>query len=154
MIHHMPESEWEWLSLAQHFGLATRLLDWTENPLVAAYFATRWKLPTGDRAVYVLDKKKFKNADVNISPFNIQDVVLYRPKHISNRISAQGGVFTVHSVPSDPLDDNRIEKWIIRENCVIEMNITLETYGINEAFVFQDLDGLARYLNSWYIGGL
>jgi hypothetical protein len=51
-----------WLFLAQHYGLPTRLLDWTENPLVATYFAV--ERPDDDGCIWALSPSVLNDASL------------------------------------------------------------------------------------------
>lgn len=49
---------WEFLSIAQHYGLMTRLIDFSRNPYVALFFSLRFEKKSGcDYEIYAIDPK-------------------------------------------------------------------------------------------------
>jgi hypothetical protein len=62
----VPSTDLEWLFLAQHYGLPTQLLDWTENPLFALFFAVSQQLDTdSDACLWALSPTKLNVEHAN-----------------------------------------------------------------------------------------
>ena len=148
-VTHRPGSELEWLALAQHHGLATRLLDWSENILVALYFAVRNYSRASERVLYSLQVDDFEYLEPDEDPFVIKKIYLYEPNHLTPRISSQAGIFTVHPSPNTPFKSRRLRRWVIRDSAVISLGLSLDLLGVNAATMFPGLDGIAEHINNY-----
>lgn len=144
-------SDWDLLALGQHHGLPTRLLDWSTNPLVAAFFAVSSE-PRGTSArVYAYQADDLVEPETEKDPFAIDRVKVYIPSAVAARIVAQRGVFTVHPEPMTALrptggttgghdfDIHAIDRPYFERR--------LFSLAVDQSVIGADLDGLCKALN-------
>lgn len=144
-----PQTEWDWLALAQHHGLATPLMDWSHNPLAAAFFAVE-KDTLKDGAVYAFGMDSIKAVDQakHPDPYKLRRVRIFAPSHITNRILAQQSVFTFHPNPLQEFNCRSLIKFIFDGESRIWLRDELSHLGINRSMLFPDLQGLAESINT------
>jgi FRG domain len=138
--------------LAQHFGLPTRILDWTENPLVALYFSV------GENSEFHHDGTLYSyhhgTREIDIEslsdPFVIKQTELVRPPHLDQRIIAQQSVFTAEPphLTKGGRQKSDLRYWYVSANHKKDLRIELKKLGISESSLFPGLASLAAEIKN------
>jgi hypothetical protein len=153
-----PDGELQWLAIAQHHGLPTRLLDWTDGLLIAAWFAVeKGGAKESDSAIWVTKGVPQMPVDYQGEALTLAEPKSYRPTHINARITAQGSVFVICPNPTSELVLPFAKKITIRREAEFTLKKRLNACGINRRHLFPDLAGLSDHLswaykNDWLTG--
>lgn len=168
-----PREEWEWMFLMQHHRCNTRLLDWTESPLAALYFAVIEKKHHGtDGAVWCLDPieinkranlkfdfeaeipafgsdevlKSYLPSRIEKSTVRLNPVAIVGPRN-TPRMAAQLGTFTINHLLHKPIEKiaggSHVWRWIIPAAAKKKLAEELIHLGVTSLTLFPELDRVA-----------
>ena len=159
----------DWLALAQHYGLPTRLLDWSESLATALYFAAE-KCDEQDGVLWILSPFRLNRAHVGLEAVGLlgsdrttnlvkdaftdepdkatESVLATYPHQRDVRHIVQQTVFTIHpnrnSLESMTNSDQWMTKMVVPAACKLKIRRQLGAMGVHRASLFPDLENLAH----------
>lgn len=156
-------SKLELLTIAQHYGVPTRLLDWTENLLTALFFAVRESETNTESNSVVWAMQADRDSEIflenyDVNPFELNnEIKLFKPSNVITRISSQSGWFSIHPhtgnsfferFETNRFDDVKLIKILIDKKYCQKIQGNLEKCGIDSHTVFRDLDSLGSIIKT------
>ena len=168
-------NEWNALIDMQHYGIPTRLLDWTNNLGVSLYFAVSSSVLHSPMSLYIMDPielNKLSNKKgihvlqdntmglsyiknyVEREPFPARYPIAAKCDSINQRVKAQSGMFTIHGDEENESDiittildkKSAIYRIDISSEAISSLNDYFDFSGINEYTIFPDIQGIASHL--------
>ncbi len=177
LIDRHPKDSFDWMFLMQHYGVPTRLLDWTESPLTALYFAVSDKLTDDvDAALWSLkptelnriarveldeilsfdddELKSYSLETLRQNPRNKLTPLATIATRNNPRIQAQLGVFTIHHLDQRPIEDfctqSEVIKYRIPKASKEIIRNELKLLGISKFTLFPELASIGEILNGTF----
>ena len=171
-----PTESYNQLLLMQHYGLPTRLLDWSQGFHIALYFAVNEDRQDKPASLWALNPYKLNHVNTTKSGIfrpeenEIQEIVNKAFKlpdsHRGDRVIAMSGqehdlrmlvqwsVFTIHESETEmeklPSKDEFLREIVIPAEDRIPLRQALKTMGILRSRLFPDLQSLAESLIEAY----
>jgi hypothetical protein len=160
-------ADWELLSIAQHQGMPTRLLDWTANALAALWFAVSKDPPDDEESgvVWVVESPNVKKLTANDRIFYPDVTYFFQPFPLDRRIVAQSAWFSVSRYDrrkNQVLELEGHERYKNLKKFIIardhgqfkSLRQELRLLGVSDASMFPDLSGLcadirAEFVDTW-----
>jgi len=155
-------ADWELLAIAQHWGMPTRLLDWTANALAGLWFAVssgRSKKRNDYGVVWVIDGPNEKTIAQEDDIFALSKTCFFQPSHIDRRIVAQASWFSIYrhnrkeylSLDRQSRYASNVTTFAVLPDQFEALREELRLLGVHHASLFPDLYGLGKDIQTQFI---
>ena len=112
---------------------------------MACYFVVDGSIGE-DSVIYTYQNQSYIDVEKHPDPLRYNNVGKFIPKHITPRITTQGGLFTVHPNAYETFTSEDMDKIIIPNEIRSTLKKTINKYGVDQFSLFPGLDGLAAHV--------